>query len=154
MKKLCILFVFLITIGAFSQRKHHDKPEFTAEQKTQLMVKKMTLALKLSDKQASQISPIIMDQLKEREAKKGEHQKRKENKEHAEKLSKDEMFKKAMAHLDKRIKLNGQMEKILTEEQYNKWEKMSARHMHQSKRNHKGGHDSEKRRRHHTEEEA
>ena len=158
MKKLSLLLVLLLTISAFSQKKHHQKPDFTVEQKTELMIKKMTLALDLNKKQISQITPLVVSKVKERDAKKSEH------KGQSGKMSNDEVFNKMSQRLDKMIALSAQMKKILDDDQYAKWKKMSAKHMHKKKHGKKKHGkkkgcdgkkcDGEKRKRHHEQEEV
>jgi hypothetical protein len=62
MKKLAsiLVLVFAFSLTTLAQNKEkRDCVKMTTEQQTDLAVKKMTLALDLSDKQQSQIKPLI-----------------------------------------------------------------------------------------------
>ena len=67
MKKLVkiIVLVFAFTLTVQAQKKKGNKgAKLTIEQQTTLAVKKMTLALDLSDKQQQQIKPIVMAKMR------------------------------------------------------------------------------------------
>jgi hypothetical protein len=131
MKKIGLVLMALtlsLTVSAQKRKKGHG---FTVEQKTELALKKMTLDLDLSDRQANKIRPLLAEKIndrdshrKNREAKKGEHKK----------LSSDERFKREMARLDKMIAFKANMKDILNDKQYERFEKVAARKKHKMKR--------------------
>ncbi|NIJ44162.1 hypothetical protein FHR24_000601 [Wenyingzhuangia heitensis] len=133
MKQVSLLFALLITLSISAQKRHHLKNDFTAEQKTQLMVKKMTVALDLSEKQVTKITPIITVNVREMEKKMAD---RKANKESRKDLSSDEKYNLAMSHLDEQAKLNKLMKDILDKDQYVTWTRMQKKHDHKMKMRH------------------
>ena len=69
MKKIASLLVvaFAFTLATQSQEKRKEKrPQLSLEQQTDLMVKKMTLALDLSEKQQQEITPLLKVRANER----------------------------------------------------------------------------------------
>ena len=125
MKKLVIMAIVSLSISGIAQEKrgenNRNQSEFTPKQKSELMVKKMTLELDLNAKQQKEMSDIITEQQAKRETLKTDiKNKRTENK----KLTSDEKFVLKNKVLDEKIALKNQMKKILTPEQLAKWEKM------------------------------
>lgn len=120
MKKVAIILVLSIGFltSAFGQEKTSEK--MTAEQKTELHLKKMTLKLDLSSEQAKQIKPLLLEQVRERKAMK---EKRKSLKNSNKKLTADERFAIKSALLDKKIAFKKEMKRILNEKQYEKFER-------------------------------
>lgn len=130
MKKTSLVIALFIAIGAFAQKRGQEKKDnFTPEQKTQLMVMKMSLELDLSEKQEAKITPIVaekVNKMEERKAKfknrkKGERPERKE-------ISSEEKFKMAMAHLEAQKDLQNKMRNILDDDQYAQWKKIQKKH--------------------------
>lgn len=127
MKNLATIlaFVFAFTFTAQAQKKRtHKKPNLTAEQHATLAIKKMTLALDLSDKQQQQIKPILMAQIAE---KKAVMEKRKEARKNKQKPTADEIYAMKNKQLDNQIKMKNKMKNILNKEQFEKFEKMAKR---------------------------
>jgi len=129
MKKIAsiLILVFAFTITAQAQKKgkrDRNNPKFTVEQRTDLAVKKMTLALDLTEKQQSQIKPLISAQTA---ARKAAMESRKENKEANKKPSADEIYAMKSKQLDNQIAFKGEMKNILNKEQFDKFEKMVKR---------------------------
>lgn len=125
MKKVAsiLVFVFAFTITTEAQKKRKDsRPQFSNEQRTNLAVKKMTLALDLSEKQQDQIMPLIKAQAT---AKKEIMAKRKAMKESNSKPSVDEVFTMKSKILDDQIAMKTKMKEILKKEQFEKFEKMA-----------------------------
>lgn len=124
MKKLVkiIVLVFAFTLTVQAQKKKGNKgSKLTIEQQTTLAVKKMTLALDLSDKQQQQIKPIVMAKMTDR---KDFIEKRKASKENNEKPTSDEIFAIKNKQLDHQIVMKNSIKNILNEEQFEKLEKM------------------------------
>ncbi len=129
MKNINLFIALFATIFAFSQKKHTQKTEFTAVQKTQLIVKKLSITLDLSEKQTAQIIPLMSAKVQQHEMKKAERESHKE-------ISTDEKFKLAMAHLNDQASLRREMKKILDKNQYEKWTEMHRKHEQKPKRGH------------------
>ncbi len=124
MKKLVkiIVLVFAFTLTVQAQKKKGNKgSKLTIEQQTTLAVKKMTLALDLSDKQQQQIKPIVMAKMTDR---KDFIEKRKASKENNQKPTSDEIFAIKNKQLDHQIMMKNSIKNILNEEQFEKFEKM------------------------------
>lgn len=122
-----LVLVFAITFTASAQGKKEQKerqvrPQFTVEQHTVLAVKKMALALDLTEKQQNQIKPLVMAQATKR---KDFMEKMKIRKESNQKPTSDELFAMKNQQLDNQIAMKNNMQQILTKEQFEKFEKMS-----------------------------
>ena len=127
MKKLAsiLVLVFAFTITTQAQKKgkkDRNNPKFTIEQRTELAVKKMTLALDLTEKQQSQITPFIKAQAT---ARKAAMESMKKNKEADKKPSADEIYAMKSKQLDNQIAFKSEMKNILTKEQFEKFEKIA-----------------------------
>lgn len=126
MKKsiLTVCIVSLIAFNSFAQNKQqHKNPMggFTPDQKVALMVKKLSLNLDLTSKQQEKLKPLFLEAQNEKAA---------AHKNHSEmrNLSNDEKFAKMNEMLDKRIAFQGKVKQILSEDQFEKWQKMAAHH--------------------------
>lgn len=127
MKKVITLFVlvFAFTLSTQGQKKKAKRAsKLTIEQQTTLAVKKMTLALDLSEKQQNDVKPILMAMITE---KKMAIRKRKAAKEAKERLSADEIYEMKIKQLDRKILIKNKMKNILDEKQYEQFEKMQKR---------------------------
>lgn len=136
MKKLFIVALLVVGMTSFAQERK-ARPErakmeqMTPEQRNQLHLKKMTLELDLNASQQKEMSKIIAEQSAKREARMAE---RKATKDSAKKLTSDELFAKKSQMLDEQIVMKERMKKILTPEQYKKWEDMKAKKHHGMKK--------------------
>lgn len=138
MKKL-ITLALIATIGlsSFAQEKKerpqrhegHRMEKFTPKQRNELMLKKMTLELDLNANQQKEMSKLIAEQSAKREA----HLK--DRKAKTEKPTSDEIFAMKSKMLDEQIAMNGKMKKVLSPEQFKKWDEMKKRH-HEGMRKH------------------
>lgn len=127
MKNLATIlaFVFAFTFTTQAQKKRKQKmPKLTVEQHTNLAIKKMTLALDLSEKQQNQIKPILMAQMT---AKKAAMEKRKEARKNKQKPTADQMYAMRSKRLDNQIMMKKKMQDILNKDQFEKFEKMQKR---------------------------
>ena len=127
MKKLASILVFVLafTLSTEAQKKRdHKRPQLTVEQYTDLTVKKMTLALDLSERQQNQVKPLIALKMKER---KDFMEKRKEAREENKKPTSDAIFAMKSKMLDNRIAMKKNMKEILNKEQFEKFEKMNKK---------------------------
>jgi Spy/CpxP family protein refolding chaperone len=149
MKKLFIVALLVVGMTSFAQERK-ARPEraqmeqMTPEQRNQLHLKKMTLELDLNASQQKEMSKIIAEQSAKREARMAE---RKATKDSAKKqLTSDELFAKKNKMLDEQIIMKERMKKILTPEQYKKWDDMKGKRHHGMKKrmmHHKDGKPAE-----------
>jgi len=101
--------------------EHRDK--LTPEQRTELKAKQLTLALDLSDKQQKDVQKLIAD----REVKKQAlFAKYKADKDAGKKATDEERFAMKKQRLDEQIDMKREMKKILTTEQYARFDKMKG----------------------------
>lgn len=130
MKKLFVLALLLVGTTIIAQernRKHQGNAmeQFTSEQKSQLMLKKMTLELDLNDSQQKEMSAIISDKMAKKEAHKTQM---KAMKEKGVRPTNDERFAMHMKMLDEQIATKKRMEKILNAKQFEKWASLKDEH--------------------------
>ena len=118
---LVLVFAFTFVAQAQKKRKKMKGAELSVEQQTTLAVKKLTLALDLTDSQQNQIKPLIAEKIADRKA---NFEKRKTAKKESKKLSADERYAKENKRLDKGIAMQNDMKRILNDEQYAKFKKM------------------------------
>lgn len=146
MKKLAsiILLVFAFSLTTQAQKKgNRENAKMTTEQHINLAVKKMTLALDLSEKQQNQITPLIKAQAEERKA---AMEKRMELREEKKRPTADEMYAMQSKRLDNQIAFKNRMKNILDKNQFEKFEKIAKKRAQKGKRIMKKG--MEKRRMH------
>ena len=123
---IVLVLLFTITINAQERKQRVEGQEkFTSEQMATLKAKKMTLQLDLNESQQKAIYKMVLKNA-------GEHQKSraeaKQRKKTGEKPSSDDRFERMNQHLDKQIEHKAAMRKILSEEQFKKWEKTAKKH--------------------------
>ena len=133
MKKLIVVALLLVGTTIIAQernRKHQGNKmeQFTPEQKSQLMVKKMTLELDLNENQQKEMSAIISDKIAKMEAHK---ETMKTNREKGVRPTNDERFAMQMKMLDEQIATKKRMEKILNAKQFEKWTSLKEDHQDQ-----------------------
>jgi hypothetical protein len=149
MKKLFIVALLVVGMTSFAQERK-ARPEraqmeqMTPEQRNQLHLKKMTLELDLNASQQKEMSKIIAEQSAKREARMAE---RKASKDSAKKqLTANELFAKKSKMLDEQIVMKERMKKILSADQYKKWDDMKGKRHHGMKKrmmHHKDGKPAE-----------
>jgi protein CpxP len=116
MKKLFMAALLVVGLTAFAQEKdgkRDGREKLTSEQKVELQVKKMNKELSLNEKQTEQVKALVTRQVQKREAKKAEMQQIKDK-------NREQM--KAQMQTEQAA-LTSEMKKILTPEQFTKWEK-------------------------------
>ena len=118
---LVLVFAFTLTVEAQKMR-NQKRPKLTVEQQTDLAVKKMTLALDLTEKQQNQIEPLIKAKVSKRKA---IMEKRLEMRKNNTKPTADEMYKMQAERLDDQIAMKNRIKNILNKEQFEKFEKMA-----------------------------
>jgi Spy/CpxP family protein refolding chaperone len=122
MKKLMIAVLFLIGFAANAQDVL-PKHAMTKEQRNEAQLKKLTKGLNLTEDQQKQMSVIIAEQSDKREALMLERQKHKAEK---VRLTTEERQAKAKKAVEERAATKERVRKILTAEQFAKWEEMNA----------------------------
>ncbi len=137
MKKLIVLALLLVGTTIIAQersRKHqgNEMEQFSPEQKSQLMLKKMTLELDLNEAQQKEMSVMISDKIAKMKSHKTAM---KAMKEKGVKPTNDERFTMQMKMLDEQIATKKRMEKILNAKQFEKWTALTEDH--QENRQHK-----------------
>ena len=130
MKKLIVLALLIVGTTIVAQernRKHQGNAmeQFTPEQQSQLMVKRMTLELDLTEGQQKEITAFISDKMAKKEAHKAEM---KAIKEKGVRPTKDERFGMHMKMLDEQIAAKKSMQKILNAKQFEKWASLKEDH--------------------------
>ena len=101
MKKLIVAALLVVGLTTYAQEKEGrraGREKLTSKQKVELQVKKMTKDLNLNEKQTKDVKALVTKQVEKREAIKAQMQAEKEA-------------------------VSVEMKKILTAEQYAKWEK-------------------------------
>ena len=138
MKKVVITIALVLSLTVTMnaqerQAKNRENTEqLTPQQRNELHLKKMTLDLDLTPAQQKEIAPIISEQSSKREAKMTEM---KANKEAKKQLTADEKFEMKNKMLDQQIEHKAKMKRILTKDQFEKWEaNQGKRKMHMQKR--------------------
>ncbi len=119
-----LILVFAFTLSSQAQKKGRrvQKDPMTVEQQTTLAIKKMTLALDLTDAQQRKIKPLLKKQIQER---RDQFEKMKKLREEKKQLESKERFERMNQALDKKIAMKKEMKSILNNEQFEKFEKMS-----------------------------
>ena len=129
MKKLALIVLLAVGMTAFAQEeKRQDNPRIqkerlSPEQRNQLYLKKLTLDLNLNESQQKDMGKLIAEQSAKREAAMAE---RKANRDKGVKPTADEIFKQKSQRLDDEATNKAKIQKILTAEQFKKWEDMKA----------------------------
>lgn len=127
MKKLIVVALLSLSFSGIAQEKknrmNEERPQMTAQQQNELQVKKLTLELDLTAQQQKEIAKIVEQKQMKREAMRNEI---KTKKAEEKKLTSDEKFVLKRNMLDEQIAHKSEMKKVLTPEQYEKWEKMSS----------------------------
>jgi hypothetical protein len=119
MKTMILVFALVISTLTFAQGKREKGQKLSAEQQTELQVKKMTLELDLDANQQKEVKTILIAQAKNRTAKMAEMKAKKEK---GVPPTADEKFATKNQMLDHQIAHKAQMKKILKPEQFQKWE--------------------------------
>lgn len=133
---LVLVFAFTLTAQAQKERgerkeRKEKRPQLSIEQHTNLAVKKMTLALDLSEKQQKQITPLLNAQAA---GKKAAMENRKEMRKNKTKPTADEVYAMQNKRLDNQIAFKNSMKDILNDEQFEKFEKIVKRRMQKGKK--------------------
>lgn len=142
MKKLILAILTLFTLHSYAQEHSETKRErkearmeqvkhMSAEDIASIKSKKMTLQLDLTDQQQQEVYNLILANAEKRKALKAE---RKAAKEEQTKLTSEEKITLKKAKLDEQIQMKRELKKILTDEQYAKFEELGHKRMMGKKR--------------------
>ncbi len=127
MKKLALIVLFVVGLSTYAQgekrqdRKAEDRERLSPEQRDQLQLKRLTMELNLNESQQKDIAKILAEQTAKREKMKADYLAQKQK---GTKLTADERFAKENQKLDDRAALKARVQKVLTPEQFKKWEDM------------------------------
>jgi hypothetical protein len=124
MKKVLIIFMALATFAVNAQHKDSERKEhskemkanLTPEQKADLKMKKMTLALDLNASQQQKVKQLFL---------KAENDKPETRPKRSE-MTDTQKYEAKSVMLDRRITMKKEMKEILTEEQFTKWERQQS----------------------------
>ncbi|MCA6423419.1 MAG: hypothetical protein IM568_11460 [Flavobacterium sp.] len=120
MKKLVVVLLFIVGITAMAQEKEMQRPNgdkfasLSPEQKVEYQVKKMSKDLSLNDKQVKEVKALVTKEIEKRDAIKTEMKALQAKQRIEMKAKMDEEY----------AVMRNEMRKILTSEQYTKWEKI------------------------------
>jgi len=123
-----VLFVLLFSSAITAQE--NQKSELTSEQRATLQIKEMTLRLDLDKNQQKEIYKMVKKNTSEREKARAEHLQKRQS---GERLTSEERFQFRSSRLDNQIAHKAAMQKILTKEQFNLWEKTKGTEMRNKK---------------------
>lgn len=116
MKKVFLIALLVVGITTFAQGKKERRfngDKLTKEQKVDFQVKRMTKDLALNEKQAKEIEVLVAKEVDKREAKRAKMKEEKAQ-------ERNEMRAEMEAN---QAEMRAEMKKILTPEQFSKWEK-------------------------------
>lgn len=126
MKKVFLLAFLVVGMTTFAQGKlgkSGDGEKLTPEQRAEKQVEKMTKELSLNEAQAKQINALIVKGVSERDAKREEF---KEKRASGIKPTPEERDAMKAEMIKKQEEMKSEMKKILTADQYAKWEEKKA----------------------------
>lgn len=126
MKKLFLIIVLALGLNSFAQDQAESLEKIdkkTTEQRIEGQLKKLTSELNLNENQANEIRTILTSSATVREAKMSEIKARKAE---GTKLSKEERRNLMREMKEGQKNVSDKMKKILTAEQFAKWEKIQA----------------------------
>lgn len=124
MKKLALIALLLSGVYLTAQRpegKRDRMKDLNPDQIASLQTKKMTLALDLNQSQQTEIQSLFLSNATDRKNKMDERELKKEE---GSRPSIDERYAMQNERLDHMIAQKAAMKKILTETQFEKWEKI------------------------------
>lgn len=120
MRKLVLMAFIVVGITTFAQEKKEERKEkFTSEQRVDFQVKKITKELNLNDNQVNQVKALIAKEVEKREAKKAEMKSKRAEQTKPSKEEKEARRNEMKANQEA---MKAEMKKILTADQYTKWE--------------------------------
>lgn len=132
MRTWILAAVMMMGVTVMAQHGERRHEPLKPEQKAELASKKMTLALNLNEKQQKDVQKLFLDKAKKNEQTRAQ---RKADEAAGKKPTADERYAMMNRRLDEKIALKAEMKKVLTAEQFTKWENMkNERHAKITKR--------------------
>lgn len=131
MKHIFIVLAVFTTLSLSAQRQHrtdsqkrsHDiMKSMSAEQLATLQTKKMTLDLNLNEAQQKEMHMLQLEKHQEK-LKKRQERLEKKKEQHTKDLNSDAFYSKMITELDRKIVYKHNIRSILSEDQFNTWEK-------------------------------
>jgi len=120
MKNLFIAALLFVGMTTFAQEPRGERKEkLQPEQKVEVQVNKLTKDLSLNEKQTAQVKELLTKENAERQAKKAEMDAKRADGQKPSPEERDAMKKKME---EKMANHKAEMKKILTADQYSKWE--------------------------------
>lgn len=108
-----LIFLFALALPLIGTAQHlHQKKELSQEERITLHVKKMQLALDLTEEQSKLLTEIF---------KKNQHPRPPKKKQD---ISSKERYQMRLKHLDHQIAIQNEVKTVLNEEQFAAWKKM------------------------------
>jgi protein CpxP len=135
MKTWILAAVMIISLNATAQQRGEKRVQLKPEQRVELQAKKMTLALNLNEKQQKEVQKLLLERSKKAEQFRAQHQ---ADKAAGKNPTADELFAAKSRQLDERIATQAEMKKILTAEQFEKWQEIKKDRHSRLKKRHKG----------------
>ena len=144
MKRLILAVVmlsgFLLTAQEHDRFRHKmGAKDMTPEQLATLKTKKLTLALDLTQAQQEVIQKLTLEQVQLQRSKRAEMQEKRKADPDA-RPSKEERYQHQLARLDEMIAHKASMKEVLTEAQFEKWERLNMHHKKQQNSKRRGHH--------------
>ncbi len=138
-----VLLVGVIATAQSGERHRGAMQDLSAEQLASLHTKKLTLALDLNEAQQTKVQAI---HLEEATLKKAKMEARAAKKEEGEKTkpTPEERYAMQMERLDHKIAQKAKMKEILSQEQYDKWQRLMAKRGKQKRQKGKKGRKARK----------
>lgn len=121
MRTLILAAVMMMGVTMSAQQKDVKREPLKPEQRAELASKKLALELNLNEKQQKDVQKLFLEKSKKAEQAKAQ---RKADKEAGKKPNADERYAMMNKRLDSQIAMKAEMKKILTAEQFTKWETM------------------------------
>ena len=121
MKTWILAMTMMMGLALNAQEKKERPAPLTTEQRTELQVKRMTLALDLNEQQQKEVGKLLLEKGKQKDALRKQHI---ANKKAGKKMTADERFAMKSHILDEKIEMKAAMQQILTPEQLEKLSKM------------------------------
>ncbi len=135
MKSLIYIAILLFSINTVAQKPAKDRgmrQNFTPEQQAELQTKRMALNLDLSQKQIAEIKKLQLKRVGERKTNRALRDNQRGT---GNRPTQEEMFTRNTKRLDTQLEHQKELRKILSEQQYSKWEKLKdERNMYKSSR--------------------
>ncbi|WP_165499062.1 DUF4890 domain-containing protein [Gramella sp. KN1008] len=140
MKNLITLILLLFSVVTFAQERGERRSEMSDEEMAILGAKRLAMQLDLNEEQEAQLKELYTKRIGEQREL---MQERREEREEIRKELQKERAKIREEHQEMSEEYKAELKKILTEEQYTKWEQLQekrrkGRKMHMQKRRNQG----------------